>query len=106
MVTSKSEGKSDGAFGFLVSSFIPTEKSEKNFYCHGKRFAKENFRAPAWPSAKCHRGHQTGNPDQPVSNSLARSRSLPYNNEFYYPDEIDENLNIENRDMDKQEQAS
>ena len=87
-------------FSFLVSSRRRNQR--KKFYCHGKRFAKENFRAPAWPSAKCHRGHQTGNPDQPVSNSLARSRSLPYNNEFYYPDEIDENVNIENRDMDKQ----
>ena len=93
VVTCKSEGNSDGAFGFLVSSFIPTEKSEKNFHCHGKRFAKENFRAPAWPSAKCYRGHQTGNPDQPVSNSLARSRGLPYNRVF----KIEERGRLEER---------
>ena len=89
---------------FLVSSQRRNQK--KFFYSHGKCFAKENFRIPAWASAKYYRGHQTGNPDQPVLLYLARSRSLPYNNEFYYADEIDENVNTENCDIDKQEQAS
>ena len=46
------------------------------------------------------------NGQSPVLLYLARSRSLPYNNEFYYTDEIDENVNTENCDIDKQEQAS
>ena len=40
--------KSDNAFRF--SSFlvpVPTKNHRKSFYCHGKYFAKENFRAPA-----------------------------------------------------------
>ena len=39
----------------------------KSFYCHGKYFAKENFRAPAWTSAKFYCRNKTGNPEWAVS---------------------------------------
>ena len=61
--------KNDGAFQF--SSSIPTEESQKIFYCHGKYFAKENFRAPAWTSAKCYCGNKMSNPERAVSLHLA-----------------------------------
>ena len=58
--------KSDKAFRF--SRFlVPSRQrsNRKSFYCHGKYFAKENFRAPAWASANviaC--GNKTGNPER------------------------------------------
>ena len=68
--------KSDNAFRF--SRFLVPSRQRnhrKSFYCHGKYFAKENFRAPAWTSAKCYCGNKTGNPERPVSLHLARSGS-------------------------------
>ena len=65
---------SDKAFRF--SRFlVPSRKRNhrKSFYCHGKHFAKENFRAPAWTSAKCYCGNKTGNPERAVSLHFARS---------------------------------
>ena len=63
-------------FGFLVFQFHPDrEITEFFFYCHRKYFAKENFRAPAWTSAKCYCGNKTGNPEWAVSLHLARSGS-------------------------------
>ena len=64
--------KSDNAFWlfrFLVTS--RQRNIRKSFYCHGKYFAKENFRAPAWTLTKCC-GNKTGNPEQAVSLYLAR----------------------------------
>ena len=59
--------KSDGEFRF---SRIPVPSRQRNrrksFFCHGKCFAKENFRAPAWTSAKCYCGNKTGNPEREV----------------------------------------
>ena len=57
---------------FLLSSSIRTEKSHIIFYCHEKYFAKENFRAPAWTSAKSYCGNKTGNPERAVSLPFAR----------------------------------
>ena len=76
--------KSDKAFRFscfLVPSRLRNHR--KSFYCHGKCFAKENFRTPAWTSAKCYYGNKTGNPERAVSLHLARSRSLPHNKNPY-----------------------
>ena len=67
---------SDDAFRF--SRFlVPSQQinHRKSFYYHGKYFAKENFRAPAWTSAKCYCGNKTGNPERAVSLHLARSGS-------------------------------
>ena len=64
--------KSDDAFRF--SHFlVPSQKKNhrKSFYCHRKYFAKENFGAPAWTSAKCYCGNKTGNPEWAVSLYLA-----------------------------------
>ena len=66
--------KSDNAFRF--SRFlVPSRQRDhrKSFYCHGKYFAKENFRAPAWTSAKSYCGNKAGNPERAVSLHLARS---------------------------------
>ena len=68
--------KSDGAFRF--SRFLVPSRQKNNrksFYCQGKYFAKENFRAPAWTSAKCYCGNKTGSPERAVSLHLARSGS-------------------------------
>ena len=68
--------KSDNAFRF--SRFLVPSRQRnhrKSFYCHGKYFAKENFRASAWTSAKCYCGNKTGNPERAVSLHLARSGS-------------------------------
>ena len=68
--------RSDNAFQFsrfLVPS--PQINHRKSFYCLGKHFAKENFRAPARTSAKCYCGNKTGNPERAVSLHLARSGS-------------------------------
>ena len=71
--------KSDNAFRFSRSLVPSGQKNHrKSFYCHGKYFAKENFRAPAWTLAKCYCGNETGNPERAVSLHLARSRTLPY----------------------------
>ena len=59
-------------------SFLPPSRQRnhtKSFYGHGKYFAKENFREPAWASAKCYCGNKTCNPERAVSLHLARSRS-------------------------------
>ena len=63
---------------FAFSRFLVPSRQRnhrKSFYCHGKYFAKENFRAPAWTSAKCYCGNKTGNPERAVSLHLARSGS-------------------------------
>ena len=68
--------KSDNAFRF--SRFLVPSRQRnhrKSFYCQGKYFAKENFRAPAWTSAKCYCGNKTSNPEWAVSLHLARSGS-------------------------------
>ena len=68
--------KSDNAFRFsrfLVPSWQRNHR--KSFYCHGKYFAKENFRAPAWTSAQCYCGNKTCNPERAVSLHLACSGS-------------------------------
>ena len=68
--------KSDNAFRF--SRFlVPSQQKyhRKSFKSHGKYFAKENFRAPTWTSAKCYCGIKTGNPKQAVLLHLARSGS-------------------------------
>ena len=68
--------KSDGAFRF--SRFLVPSRQRnhrKSLYCHGKYFAKENFLAPAWTSAKCYCGNKTGNPEWAVSLHLALSGS-------------------------------
>ena len=78
--------KSDNAFRF--SRFlVPSRQRDhrKSFYRHGKYFATENFRAPAWTSAKCYCGNKAGNPERAVSLHLARSRSLPYNKNVLLP---------------------
>ena len=62
----------------LVVFFIftkPTENHQKSFYCHGKCFARENFRAPAWTWTKFYCGNKTGNPERAVSLQLACSDS-------------------------------
>ena len=51
--------------------FLRQGNHRKSFYCHGKYFAKENFRALAWTSAKCYCGNKTGNPEWAVSLYLA-----------------------------------
>ena len=54
--------KSDNAFRF--SRFLVPSRQRnhrKSFNCHGKYFANENFRAPAWTSAKCYCGNKTAN---------------------------------------------
>ena len=64
--------KSDNAFRF--SRFLVPSRQRnhrKSFCCHGKYFAKENFRAPTWTSAKCYCGNKTGNPERAVSLHLA-----------------------------------
>ena len=68
--------KSDNAFRF--SRFLVPSRQRnhrKSLYCHGKYFAKENFCAPAWTSAKCYCGNKTGNPERAVLLYLARSGS-------------------------------
>ena len=68
--------KSDNAFRFSRFLVPPRQRNHrKSFYCHGKYFAKENFGAPAWTSAKCYCGNKTGNPRRAVSLHLARSGS-------------------------------
>ena len=47
----------------------------KSFYCHGKYFSKENFRAPIWTSAKFYCRNKTGNPERTVSPHLTRFSS-------------------------------
>ena len=65
--------KSDNAFRFSRFLIPSRQKNQtKSFYCHGKYFAKENVRAPAWTSAKCYCGNKTGNPERAVSLHLAR----------------------------------
>ena len=61
----------------LSSTLVPSRQRNhrKSFYCHGKQFAKENFRAPAWTSAKFYCGNKTGNPERAVLIRLARSGS-------------------------------
>ena len=68
--------KSDNAFR-LSRFLVPSRQinHRKSFYCHGKYFAKENFRAPTWASTKCYCGNKTGNPERAVSLHLARSGS-------------------------------
>ena len=65
--------KSDNAFWFSCF-LVPSRQRNhrKSFYCHGKYFAKENFRTPAWPLAKCYCRNKTGSPEQAVSLHLAR----------------------------------
>ena len=66
--------KSNNAFRF--SRFLVTFRERnhrKSSYCHGKYFAKENFRAPAWILAKCCWENKTGNSERAVSLHLARS---------------------------------
>ena len=66
--------KSDSAVRF--SRFLVPSRQRnhrKSFCCHGKYFAKENFRAPAWTSARGCCGNKTGNPERAVSLHLARS---------------------------------
>ena len=68
--------KRDNAFRF--SRFlVPSRRRNhrESFYCHEKYFGKENFRKPAWTSAKCHCGNKTNNPEQAVSLHLAGSGS-------------------------------
>ena len=68
--------RSDNVFQF--SRFLVPSRQindRKSFYCHGKYFAKENFRAPAWTSAKCYCGNKTDNPERAVLLHLARSDS-------------------------------
>ena len=68
--------KSDNAFRF--SPFLVPSRPRnhrKSFYRHGKYFAKENFRVPAWTPAKRYCGNKTGNPERAVSLQLARSGS-------------------------------
>ena len=68
--------KSDNAFRFSRLLVPPRQKNHrKSFYCLGKCFAKENFRAPAWTSAKWYCVNKTGNPERAVSLHLARSGS-------------------------------
>ena len=66
--------KSDNAFRF--SRFLVPSRQRnhrKSYYCHRKYFAKENFRAPAWTSAKFYCGNKPGNPERAVSLHLSRS---------------------------------
>ena len=68
--------KSADAFRF--SHFLVPSRQRnhrKSFYCNGKHFAKENFRAPVWSLAECYYGNKTGNPEVAVSLHLARSGS-------------------------------
>ena len=68
--------KSDNAFRFFRFLVQSRQRNHrKSFYCHGKYFAKENFRAPAWTSSKCYCGNKTGNPERAVWLHLARSGS-------------------------------
>ena len=65
---------SDNAFRF--SRFLlPSRQriTENLFTVKEKYFAKENFLAPTWTSAKCYCGNKTGNPERAVSLHLARS---------------------------------
>ena len=65
--------KIDGTFRF--SRFLVPSRQRnqrKFFFCHGKYFVKENFRAPP---LKCYCGNKTGNPNRVVSLHLARSGS-------------------------------
>ena len=64
------------AFGF-PHFLVPSQQRNhrKYFYCHGKYFAKENFRAPAWTSVKFYCENKTGNPKRLVSLYLAHSGS-------------------------------
>ena len=81
--------KTDGEFRFS-RILVPSRQRNhrKSFYCHGKYFAKENFRAPAWTSAKFYcRNKKRAIPSGkyrlilPAGDLvyLACSRSLPYN---------------------------
>ena len=65
--------RSNDAFRF-PRFLVPPRRinHRKSFYCHGRYFAKENFRAPAWTSAKCYCGNKTGNPE-PI-----RTRNSPH----------------------------
>ena len=91
--------KSDKAFRFSRFLVPSRQKNHReSFYCHGKYFAKENFRAPAWTSAKCYCGKKRAMPSgqfapscplgQPITARelvhLARSWSLPYNKIYYH----------------------
>ena len=75
--------KSDNAFRF-PRFLVPSQQRNhgKYFYCHGKYLAKENFRAPAWTSAKRYCENKTGNPEQAVSLNLARSGSQSHSAGF------------------------
>ena len=68
--------KSDGAFRFSCF-LVPSRQRNhrKPFYCHGKYFAKEKFRAPLWTSAKFYYRNKTGNPERSTSAHLACSGS-------------------------------
>ena len=60
--------KWDGVFQFshfLVPSWQRNHR--KSCYCHGK----QNFRAPAWTSAKCYCGNKAGSPELVVSLHIA-----------------------------------
>ena len=81
--------KSDGEFRFS-RILVPFRQrnQRKSFYCHGKYFAKENCRAPAWTSVKFYcrnkkRAIPSGkyHPILPAGDLvyLACLRSLPYN---------------------------
>ena len=81
--------KSDGEFRFS-RILVPFRQrnQRKSFYCHGKYFAKENFRAPAWTLAKFYcRNKKRATPSGkyrailPAGDLvyLACSRSLPCN---------------------------
>ena len=68
--------KSDNVFWFSCFLFPSRQRNHrKSFYCHGKYFAKENFHAPAWTSAKCYCGNKAGNSERAVLLHLARSGS-------------------------------
>ena len=62
----------------LTSRFLVTSRRRnrrKSFYCHGKYFAKENFREAAYTSARCYCGNKTGKPERVAALRLARSGS-------------------------------
>ena len=57
--------KSYNAFRFSRFLVPPRQRNlRKSFYGHGKYFAKENFRAPAWTSAKCYCGNKRAIPSR------------------------------------------
>ena len=60
----------------VINGVPSQQRNHRNsFYCHGKYFAKGNFRAPAWTSAKFYCRNKTGNPERAVLLHLARSGS-------------------------------